>query len=849
MRSGDVTLEQVVGEYPHITHLVISPGPGHPLKDSGISIPAIKHYAGKIPILGVCMGLQCMFAAYGGTVDRVGEIVHGKTSVLKHDGKGLFHGVKDAILGTRYHSLAGTYPTLPDELEVTCRTPRIGQEDAGPASKEGIVMGIRHRTLAMEAVQYHPESILSEEGQAMLVNFLNMKAGTWEENPGFGLSSKERQESAAKAEVKAPSAAKPAANTGGSAPTILTRIYDQRKRDVETAKVTPGSYPSDLKALIDLYIAPPQINFYERILPASTSASVKGSSVALMAEVKRASPSKGDILPPSSPLTSATIAFEYAKAGASVISVLTEPTWFKGTLGDMLAVRNVVATLPNRPAILRKDFVFDTYQIDEARLYGADTVLLIVAMLDDPTLKKLYDYARYVRGMEPLVEVNNPEELERALKVGAKVIGVNNRNLHDFNVDMGTTSRIAEVINNNSTSSSSSAAQGGQADNRKVILCALSGITGREDVVKYVEQGVGAVLVGEALMRAEDKGQFVRTLLGTEEATSAAPAASISRSSFSAISKPKLTAPPDAVADPETFVDTANGSLASDEIATSAGAQRQSSYQPLVKICGIKTVEAALAAAAAGADFIGLIFAPKSKRYVELGQAKAIVDAVRSRASTAVKPTSNTPASESSTGTSDFFSIQSRRLNSSSRKPLVVGVFQNAPLATILQTLDFLQLDVVQLHGSEPAEWSRILGVPTFKAFHVDENASDSAGGLESFSGPASATQLALREAARPGYHSIPLLDTKVPSAAGGNGLSGGAGKAFDWSLAKKLITEDKPGLPIVLAGGLEVGNVATAIRMVRPWAVDVSGGVESEGSKDLTKIREFVARAKGAIL
>jgi len=840
VRSGDVTLDQVIAEHPHITHLVISPGPGHPLRDSGISIPAIQHYAGKIPILGVCMGLQCMFAAYGGTVDRVGEIVHGKTSVLKHDGKGLFYGIKDDIQGTRYHSLAGTYSTVPDELEVTCRTPRIGQKDGGQGSQEGIVMGIRHKTLAMEAVQYHPESILSEEGQGMLVNFLNMKAGTWEQNPGFGLSSQERQQaqSSASTTQRAPTAA----SGSGSAPTILTRIYEQRRRDVELAKATPGSYPSDLTALIDLYIAPPQINFYERILPASTSASVKGSSVALMAEVKRASPSKGDILPPSSPLTSATIGFQYAQAGASVISVLTEPTWFKGTLGDMLAVRNVVATLPNRPAILRKDFVFDTYQIDEARLYGADTVLLIVAMLDDHTLKHLYDYARYIRGMEPLVEVNNPEELERALKVGAKVVGVNNRNLHDFNVDMGTTSRIAEVINSSSSGSNGSSAHGqGQVDNRKVILCALSGITGREDVVKYVDQGVGAVLVGEALMRAEDKGKFVRTLLGTEQPTSTA-ASSTSRSSFSAISKPKLTAPPDAVADPESFPPTQNGS------ATSAASA--DTYKPLVKICGIKTVEAALAAAEAGADFIGLIFAPKSKRYVELSKAKNIVDAVRARAPSVIPPNHDTTpsAGSASPASTDYFAIQSQRLATTTRKPLIVGVFQNAPLATVLDTLDALQLDVVQLHGSEPAEWCRLLGVPTFKAFHVDENV-ESTGQEQSLSSASSATRLALQEAARPGYHSIPLLDTKVSAAAGGTGLSGGAGRAFDWSIAARLTTQDKPGLPIVLAGGLEIENVAGAVRAVRPWAIDVSGGVETDGSKDLGKIKEFVAKAKGAVL
>lgn len=757
-----------------------------------------------------------MFAAYGGTVDRVGEIVHGKTSVLKHDGKGIFHGVRPNINGTRYHSLAGTLGTLPEELEVTCRTARLGQ-DEGSIEKNGIVMGIRHKTLALEAVQYHPESILSDEGQVMLANFLKLKGGTWDENPGYGLSQAERGQLSGSA---AP-ASKPATN-GKSGPTILDRIYEQRRKDVEIAKATPGSYPSDLTALIDLHLAPPQISFYDRIVPTSTSSSSGVSTtVALMAEVKRASPSKGDILPPTSPLTSASIGFSYAQAGASVISVLTEPTWFKGTLNDMLAVRRVVSNMVHRPAILRKDFIFDTYQIDEARYYGADTILLIVAMLDDATLKHLYDYARYVRGMEPLVEINNPEELERALNIGAKVIGVNNRNLHDFNVDMGTTSRIAEVITERQRQYQQSTS-GGIVDDRKVILCALSGITGREDVIKYTEQGVGAVLVGEALMRSDDKPAFVRHLLGISDP---APSASQTRhrtSSQASITKPKLTGPPDALGEPVN-----NGNLA----ASNGPDASPSAYKPLVKICGIQSVEAALTAADAGADFIGLIFVPKSKRYVDLASAKEIIDSVRKSRQASPK---NTSQAESSQG---YFSQQAGRLGNNPRKPLFVGVFQNAGFETIQETVDTLQLDIVQLHGSEPSEWCQLLKVPTFKAFHVDEAVR------EADLASSHATTLALKEAARPGYHSIPLLDTKVSKAV--NGLSGGAGKIFDWQVAAKLVKEDAPGLPILLAGGLDASNVGSALDLVRPWAIDISGGVETGGVKDLGKIREFIKIAK----
>lgn len=488
IRSESLTLEELQARHPNLTHLIISPGPGHPERDSGISIPAIKAYVGKIPIMGVCMGLQCMYTAYGGIVDKAGEVVHGKTSPVSHDGKGIFKDVAQDVQSTRYHSLAARLNTLPADLVVTSRT------------EGGIVMGLRHREFALESVQYHPESILSEDGKVMFSNFLSLTSGVWKENPGYEdagsdvvVGAKDSQPAAA-----APSAA--------ALPTILERIELQRNLDVAKAKATPGFKPSDLNSLIDLHVAPPLISFHRRLQAQSTPLNGQ-SHVALLAEIKRASPSKGDLVDGSSP-SSPSIALSYALAGASAISVLTEPKWFKGSLEDMRAVRAAVDALPNRPAILRKDFILDTYQIDEARVYGADTVLLIVAMLTDDKLAELYHHS-VARGMEPLVEVNNSDELARALKVGAKVIGVNNRNLHDFNVDMGTTSRIADAIKE------SHGEKGAE-----VILIALSGITGRADVEKYATQGVGAVLVGESLMKAQDKGAFVRELLGIQSSVS-----------------------------------------------------------------------------------------------------------------------------------------------------------------------------------------------------------------------------------------------------------------------------------------------------------------------------------------
>jgi anthranilate synthase/indole-3-glycerol phosphate synthase/phosphoribosylanthranilate isomerase len=747
IRSSDVSLENLLARHPSPSHLVISPGPGHPLRDSGISIPALRHFAGKVPVLGICMGLQCIYAAYGGVVDGAGEIIHGKASVVVHDGKGLFKGVSQGFKATRYHSLAGKLDSLPDVLEVTCRT-----REGVPGEKGGIVMGIRHKTFAMEAVQYHPESILSEGGKELLANFLKFQGGLWSDIPEFGLDS-------------APSAATAAANGPTKSipyptalPTILTKIAAQRKIDVAKAKDTPGSFPSDLASLISLHVAPPAIDLHQRLL--APNGTTSGSHVALMAEIKRASPSKGDILPPHSPLSSPSIALSYALAGASVISVLTEPKWFKGSLEDMRAVRTAVSALPNRPAILRKDFILDPYQIDEARVYGADTVLLIVAMLSDDQLRALYAHAQ-LRGMEPLVEVNNEVELDRALAVGAKVIGVNNRNLHDFQVDMSTTTRLADSIKEKG-------AEG-------VILCALSGISGRTDVERYISEGVGAVLVGESLMRAKDKGAFARELLG--------------------ISGPAK----------ET-----NGVVPS------------SSPKPLVKICGIRSPEVALAAADAGADFLGLMFVERSKRCVSLEQAKTIIEAVRSRP----KPVADGVAHADDSLPLEWFSIQASRLSSHVRRPLIVGVFQDAPLGTLLKIVDELHLDAVQLHGSEPPEWASLLGVPVIRAFHVG-----------------SELDAHVREASRPGLHAVPLLDTKVGT------LSGGAGKTFDWTVADRLASEPRGEglgrLPFILAGGLDAGNVGKAIAQVKPWAVDVSGGVETNGEKDVAKVVEFLRVAK----
>ena len=139
--------------------VVISPGPGRP-EGSGVSLEAIRRLAGEIPILGVCLGHQCVGEAFGGEIVAAPHLMHGKTSEIRHDGRGLFAGLPNPFVATRYHSLVVRPESVPDVLEVSA------------TSSDGVVMGLRHRSLAVEGVQFHPESVLTASGPALLANFL-----------------------------------------------------------------------------------------------------------------------------------------------------------------------------------------------------------------------------------------------------------------------------------------------------------------------------------------------------------------------------------------------------------------------------------------------------------------------------------------------------------------------------------------------------------------------------------------------------------------------------------------------------------------------------------------------------
>lgn len=224
--------------------------------------------------------------------------------------------------------------------------------------------------------------------------------------------------------------------------------------------------------------------------PRDFAGALQGQDISLIAEIKRASPSKGVL---HRDLAAPSLARVYSEAGAAAVSVLTESDFFQGAFADLQAVRAEV----NLP-LLCKDFIVDRYQVLKARAHGADAVLLIVAILTQSELRTLFDTARSL-GMTALVEVHSREELERALQLSPRVIGINNRNLSDFSVDLETTLGLLRVIPEG------------------VTVVSESGIHTRADVVRLRSTGTDAILVGEALVTSDDPAAKIGELLGRDE--------------------------------------------------------------------------------------------------------------------------------------------------------------------------------------------------------------------------------------------------------------------------------------------------------------------------------------------
>jgi indole-3-glycerol phosphate synthase len=224
--------------------------------------------------------------------------------------------------------------------------------------------------------------------------------------------------------------------------------------------------------------------------PIGLGARLAEPGMSVIAEIKRASPSRG-LFPVAVDPT--TIAAEYVKGGAAAISVLTDAPYFRGSLDDLVAAAAVAHDAARPLPILRKDFIVDPYQIAEARALGADAVLLIVAVLDDTALATLLEEACR-RGMEALVEVHDEREMARAIDAGARVIGINNRDLRTFTVDLAVTEHLAPLAP------------------PAAVVVAESGIFDGADVERLAHAGVSAVLVGEGLITARDRAAAIRDL-------------------------------------------------------------------------------------------------------------------------------------------------------------------------------------------------------------------------------------------------------------------------------------------------------------------------------------------------
>ena len=442
-------------------------------------------------------------------------------------------------------------------------------------------------------------------------------------------------------------------------------------------------------------------------LPSDTGfpfeAALRQQDFNFICEVKKASPSKGII---AEHFPYLDIAKEYEVAGAAAISVLTEPDFFKG---DKKYLQEIASTV--KIPVLRKDFIIDEYQIYQAKVWGASAILLICACLDMPTLTKFRELADSL-GLSSLVEAHDENEVQMAIDCGARIIGVNNRNLKDFTVDVQNSVRLRNLVQDD------------------VIFVSESGLETPEDIQVLRDNNIGVALMGETFMRSPNKVEKLAYLYGP------------------------------------TY------------------------YTPKVKMCGISKVETIPAVVEAKPDYMGLVFAP-SKRQVTVDQAKTLVEELHKQYTKRY----NNGAEQS---------------NNDEIK--TVGVFVNETLDNLVSIATETNLDAVQLHGDEDEAFIQSLkgrtNVEIWKAVQI-RSAADAEAWIDS------SADMLLFDA----YHK----DER-----------GGTGEVFDWS------SLDEFERPFMLAGGIDSTNVARAIRTVRPYGIDISSGIETEGVKDDEKIKAF---------
>ena len=451
-------------------------------------------------------------------------------------------------------------------------------------------------------------------------------------------------------------------------------------------------------------------------LPSDTGfpfeAALRQQDFNFICEVKKASPSKGII---AEHFPYLDIAKEYEVAGAAAISVLTEPDFFKG---DKKYLQEIASTV--KIPVLRKDFIIDEYQIYQAKLWGASAILLICACLDVPTLTKFRELADSL-GLSSLVEAHDEHEVQMAIDCGARIIGVNNRNLKDFTVDVQNSVRLRNLVQDD------------------VIFVSESGLETPEDIQVLRDNNIGVALMGETFMRSPNKVEKLAYLYGP------------------------------------TY------------------------YTPKVKMCGISKVETIPAIVDAKPDYMGLVFAP-SKRQVTVEQAKTLVEELYKQ-----NVVGNNSEAEQTEPVTSLDTASSETIKT-------VGVFVNETIENLLKIAEEVKLDVIQLHGDEDESFIQILkeqsNVEVWKAVQV-RSATDAEKWIDS------SADMLLFDA----YHK----DER-----------GGTGEVFDWS------SLDEFERPFMLAGGIDSTNVARAIRTVRPYGIDISSGIETEGVKDNEKMKAF---------
>ena len=477
---------------------------------------------------------------------------------------------------------------------------------------------------------------------------------------------------------------------------ILDKIIEATK--IRVAQEKQVEFPESVKAVA-------------LALPSDTGfpfeAALRQQDFNFICEVKKASPSKGII---AEHFPYLDIAKEYEVAGAAAISVLTEPDFFKG---DKKYLQEIASTV--KIPVLRKDFIIDEYQIYQAKVWGASAILLICACLDVPTLTKFRELADSL-GLSSLVEAHDEHEVQMAIDCGARIIGVNNRNLKDFTVDVQNSVRLRNLVQDD------------------VIFVSESGLETPEDIQVLRDNNIGVALMGETFMRSPNKVEKLAYLYGP------------------------------------TY------------------------YTPKIKMCGISKVETIPAVVEAQPDYMGLVFAP-SKRQVTVDQAKILVSELHkqyaNRYNRNVIQWSNDVVQE-------FIKT--------------VGIFVNETLDNLVTIATEVNLDAVQLHGDEDEAFIQSLkertNVEVWKAVQI-RSAADAEAWIDS------SADMLLFDA----YHK----DER-----------GGTGEVFDWSCL------DEFERPFMLAGGIDSTNVARAIRTVRPYGIDISSGIETDGVKDDEKIKAF---------